>query len=184
MESKTSNMILRRAVLSDASSIAYVHQTSWRETYKELMPATVCNKMAEHFDEALWQKILAAPVACHDYWVVEKKDAAINAVVGFVSVCPSQLEKYSGYGEVAGIYLLSEHHGLGLGKSLLKKGFASLKDNGFRYIYLWVLKGNPAEDFYMKIGAKPDGEKVEEVFGHKLTFVYYVWDNIENMKFA
>jgi predicted acetyltransferase len=163
---------LREANSADARGIALVHYQSWIETYTGLMPDAILQKITLEGREKLWTMILADPKG--NVWVAERDT---GEVVGFLSVCPGRDEQYKDYGEIPGLYLLKKYHSQGIGASLLKKGIGLLKDQCFKGVYLWVLKDNSAELFYQKMGGKMDGEKVLEMDGHKLTEVFYIWEN-------
>jgi len=118
---------LRKANSADAKSIAFVHYHSWIETYAGLMPDGLLEKISLEGREKLWSMILAEPKRC--IWIAETSD---GEVVGFLSVCPGRDERYKDYGEIPGLYLLKKYHSKGIGASLLRKGIALLKEQGFK----------------------------------------------------
>jgi GNAT superfamily N-acetyltransferase len=136
------------------------------------MPEAVLLKITLKQREDLWSKILAGPQG--SIWIAEVEPGQI---VGFLSICPGREERYVNFGEIPGLYLLKKYHSQGIGKQLFKKGIALLNEQGFRGVYLWVLKDNPSEQFYQRLGGKRDVEKIIEIDGYKMTEVFYIWEN-------
>ncbi len=168
-------VLIRKAQLSDAKGIAFVHVQSWVETYTGLMPDELLAKSTIEGREKLWNQILAEPKEKVEYWVAENQN---NEIVGFVSTCPGRDPTYPGMGEVTGLYLLKKYHGQGLGANLLLKGFEVLKKNGFNSAYLWVLKDSPTESFYKKMNGKRTIEKTQSILGFPIVETFYVWENL------
>ncbi|MBO0708678.1 MAG: GNAT family N-acetyltransferase, partial [Candidatus Dormibacteraeota bacterium] len=66
-------------------------------------------------------------------------------------------------GELGAIYLLKEHWGTGVGRSLMRAAMTSLRQSGYREATLWVLEGNArARRFYESGGWRPDGARKAE----------------------
>ena len=75
------------------------------------------------------------------------------------------------------IYLLPEIWGRGQGSELLRYALGKLKENGFRNICLWVMKGNiRARKFYEKNGFQISGKEREiEIAECRVSEVEYIY---------
>ena len=62
--------------------------------------------------------------------------------------------------ELAAIYILQKYHKQGIGKALLQRFAASMKEQGYQSMVIWVAEKNPATGFYEALG----GEKVDRKF--------------------
>lgn len=142
---------IRKCTVNDASGRGIVHYQSWQETYTGLM-------LIEFLNETSPEK-MGERAALHTdnntfVAVVEKKVVGFGTCLQksreFVSVKPS--------GEIVGLYLLREYHGLGIGRSLLN----ALKDElTEKNIVLFVLKSNEhAIGFYKHMGFAFTGKSI------------------------
>ena len=110
----------------------------------------------------------------HQFMVVFLDDEA----VGFASYSVKSGSEPSVF-RLNKLYLQPEHHGKGLGKSLLKFIMEEVKPLGGEYLELNVNKENPTVDFYKKQGFSITAETVLEI-GHG----YLMDDYIMTLKIA
>lgn len=133
---------------------AYIHYKSWHETYTSLVDTEYmsgitlekCEKIAHKWQE----NILIA------------KDG--EKVIGFVGYGTYRGANLPEHGEVYGIYVLEEYHGLKVGYALMNAALNILSD--FKKIAVWVLKdNNKAIRFYERYGFRFDGTDTEIMLG-------------------
>lgn len=168
-------VILREATPADAMAIARVHVDSWRETYAGMVPADVLTGLSYERRDAVWREAMAKGpgfftlVLCHDQ----------NEVVGFGFAGPERTGDPRFTGEVNAIYVLSRYQRRGYGQALMGALASSLRDAGHRSLLLWVLKVNPACQFYERLGGHLISEKEVTIGGVQLRAVSYGWDDID-----
>lgn len=145
---------LRPAVPADAPGCAYVHHTSWVETYSALLPAS-------HWET----DTLAKRVETWQRWLDRGADATVaeidGRVIGFAIAGASRrvgdhhpvCEQ-----ELFSLYVLAAQHGNGAGQALLEAVLpADIPAQ------LWVAEENPrARAFYRRNGFTPDGARYRD----------------------
>lgn len=166
---------IRAAEIGDAPAIAHVHVNSWRTTYPGLMPAEILKNLSVERRENYWRNVLSQTNASEFVYVADVEGVG---VVGFASGGPerSQHEVYKG--ELYAIYLLQEHQSKGIGRGLFDAVVKHLAAQGHDSMMLWVLKDNPAMQFYAAMGGVQLGEKNERLNDEVLTEFSYGWDDI------
>ncbi|MBT5435938.1 MAG: GNAT family N-acetyltransferase, partial [Rhodospirillaceae bacterium] len=78
-------------------------------------------------------------------------------------------------GEIYTLYLLSDWHGQGLGRSMLDWLLQRLRARGLDRILLWVVEANPTRFFYEAMGAKVIARRREPFAGVLLDELAYGW---------
>lgn len=141
----------RPAGPDDARGCAYVHRTSWIETYSELLPAT-------HWDsDTLEQRTLSWQRSLDGGKAVTVAESG-GRIIGIALTNPAR--ELGGHHpvralELSCLYVISAHHGSGAGQALLD---AVLPDAS--PAQLWVAEHNPrARRFYARNGFTPDGAR-------------------------
>ena len=123
-----SDFLIRPANPNDVPGIAFVHYTSWIETYTGLI------------DDA-YLKTLS----------VERQLKRAGNELENVTVAEMD-------GEIATIYILKKAQGMGIGRALTEKALSMLSASGYMQCKLWALANNEhAAGFYKKMGFAPDG---------------------------
>ncbi|MEM7164692.1 MAG: GNAT family N-acetyltransferase [Planctomycetota bacterium] len=159
---------IRPATLADVDAIATVHVQAWHETYTGLIPQRILDGLSVPKRAEMWAQQLRAPTFGKNgesLWVC---DDAATGIVGFVNSGPNRFTEYALTGEIQAIYLLQSHHGRGLGKQLLWRGAASLKEAGHAGFVVRVLTTNPTAGFYAAQGGTILGEYDEVLAGEAL----------------
>lgn len=138
---------IRPARPEDAEGIAFVHATSWRETYGRFVDDPETNPwFAVEPRIGMWRSNLADDVLSTVVAVAEER------IVGFASVQPTPDPDAARPEELTMIYVLNAAHGTGAGQSLLDAVL------GERPASLWVAADNPrARAFYRRNGFVADG---------------------------
>jgi GNAT superfamily N-acetyltransferase len=162
---------LRPAVRGDELAVATVHIASWRDAYRELMPAEFlaaldpADRARRYTFEAPGRNAPATVLA------VDSEDS----IWGFATVGPSRDEDAPGVGELYALYVDPPRLGTGTGHLLLADARRRLAGLGHAEAILWVLIGNaPAQRFYERDGWRRDGaERVENPYEIVSTVVRY-----------
>ncbi|UQN07506.1 GNAT family N-acetyltransferase [Deinococcus sp. QL22] len=167
---------IRWAIPADASASAWVHVSSWQDTYAGLMPADflagMTNIAAQERRRTFWERHVGSPD--HVTLVAELG----GEVVAFVSGGPAR--EHPGYdAELHTLYALPHAKGLGLGRRLSAALAEELQARGFQSLFLWVLDVNPTRAFYLHLGGREAGEKIELIPGGELREIKVVWDDLD-----
>lgn len=143
---------VRAARPADAAAIADIHVSSWRVTYRNVLPAAYLEHMSRRRLAARWrrrtlsrstERVLVATAA--------------SQVTGFATFGPTISEP--GFaGEVSMLYVRPELEGMGIGTQLLERASAELAATPLYWLVIWVVEGNRrAIDFYRRRGLRLDG---------------------------
>ena len=151
-----------------------IHALGWRSAYPDAVPA---RWMAEHITDDRWVDLFRQyarsgthhglllfrgeePVACLTFGPA-RTDAGLQAG----SVCRFHSENYRGWGELISVYTHPEETGKGYGSLLVEEALRRLRREGFRHVYVFVLRENEgARRFYARHGFAWDGTTEEIPF--------------------
>lgn len=156
------DIIIRKAVFSDATAITGVQTDTWKVSYKNLVPEeilaqkTVSPERIAQFEKCINEERV---------WVAEKNDC----VVGFLT-----FRKYGETAEIEIFYILPEYQRRGIGRLLFKAAMAELRALGCRHLTVWTLKSAPSVRFYQKIGGQLSGRI--KVWKYDLKTVELIWN--------
>ncbi|MEX2535886.1 MAG: GNAT family N-acetyltransferase [Trueperaceae bacterium] len=152
-------MSIRVAVPEDASAIGRVHVDSWRTTYQGLLPDSMLDNLSVEQREASWRQQIGTQSSDAFRGCVFVADDSHGQLVGFASGGSGREQDLPFEAELYAIYLLHEHQGQGTRRALTNRVVDYLRRHGHDSMRVWVLKGNPAEAFYERLGGKPVGHK-------------------------
>lgn len=165
-------MIIRKAIETDAASIAKVHVDGWRTTYKGIVPNTYLNRLSYEEHEKNWLK----GIQTNGIYVAENER---GEVVGFATGGKERTGKYKAYdGELYAIYLLETAQGEGLGRKLFEAIVKDLQEKKFTSMLIWALADNPACHFYERLGGKKVDTAEIEIDGKQLQEVAFGWEKL------
>ncbi len=153
---------LRRASAADIPALAALQLRSWHATYDRLLEPSERARLTLEGRLDAWRRRFATDPS--SVWLIE----AGGLVRGFVSVQAAEDRDLEGrrVGEVASLHVAPELHSRGLGRRLLARGEAALRESGFPEAVLWVLADNePARAFYERLGWRLDGAHVRRPMG-------------------
>ena len=161
---------------ADAEALAYAHVTSWRETYRGLLPDAYLARMSETAHARRFGHQLLKPgpddvtLAGADRW----------GIVGYAQGGPSR-RRVPGEAEIATLYVLRAAQGRGLGGRLLRDAARALAGHGARSLVISVLRDNaPARRFYEHLGGEAEPARQEPGPGGGAYWeVAYRWPEIE-----
>lgn len=165
--------LLRPATPNDALSISRVHVSSWRTTYREIVPAAFLNELNAEQRLPLWQQVIDSG----SHLIVAER---ASQIVGFINGGPIREPLDSYDAELYAIYLLQDVQGKGIGTALLVELAKRLRDADFRNLMVWVLIANDSIRFYEKTGAVRISQKEIEIGGAMLPVAAYGWPTIES----
>jgi ribosomal protein S18 acetylase RimI-like enzyme len=159
----------------DAEDLARVHVTSWRETYRGLLPDAFLARMSEPGHARRFARLLQRPaprdvtLAAADRYGLVGYAAAGRARTG----APTEAE-------IATLYVLREAQGRGLGRRLTIETARALAANGATSLMISVLRDNVrARGFYEHLGGEPQAPRLEPGPGGALLLeVTYRWPDI------
>jgi GNAT superfamily N-acetyltransferase len=151
---------IRAAAAEDARAIAQLHVASWKGAYSDIIDlASVAGQLDINERERVWrERIPLIGDEGHRTWVAEIDDR----VAGFAFTRPTQDDDLNPLeiAELEALYLDPEIFGAGVGKSLLGRAVAGMRNQGFLQATLWVLEENSrAIHFYRREGWRPDGSR-------------------------
>ncbi|HLR66566.1 GNAT family N-acetyltransferase [Virgibacillus alimentarius] len=168
---------VRKAVYTDAETIATIHVNTWKSTYTDLLEERDLTNMTYENRKTLWETVLRLKkreqctfVICDD-----------EKIVGFISGGPERTKRFAYDGEIYTIYILDEYQKKGLGAKLLKAFAQEMKGMNYHSILVWVLKQNPSSRFYERYLAKSVGEEAITVGEGSYQETAYGWDSIDEL---
>lgn len=143
-----SDFLIRPANPNDVPGIAFVHYTSWVETYTGLIDDAYLKTLSVE------RQLKRAGNELENVTVAEMD----GEIVGFCRCGACRDEDASSCGEIATIYILKKAQGMGIGRVLTEKALSMLSASGYTQCKLWALANNEhAAGFYKKMGFAPDG---------------------------
>ncbi|GLV59415.1 putative N-acetyltransferase YuaI [Dictyobacter sp. S3.2.2.5] len=169
---------IRPATLQDVEGLARVHVDTWRTTYRGLIPADYLAGLTYEPRLRMWTQILNR-AAEHNFVFVAVGEA--GQVVGFISGGPERSNHAVYKGELYAIYILADQQGQGIGRELVRVLSRSLIQAGFSSMLVWVLDGNPAQHFYLRLGGQYIASKPEQIGGAELTELAYGWPDLHTL---
>ncbi len=143
--------VIRPATAEDALGCANVHHTSWVETYSGLLPESHWESDTIERRTGTWKRWLERGSAVS---VAEVAGQVVGIALGGPGRKIGDHEPVRDR-ELYSLYVLAEHHGTGIGQSLLE----AVMPPGTP-AQLWVADLNPrARRFYERNGFLPDGAR-------------------------
>ncbi|NOU18121.1 MAG: GNAT family N-acetyltransferase [Bacteroidales bacterium] len=142
-------MIIRKANLSDAKSIAKIHYESRELELSRTLGRILHESSLKEFER---------------YWklhFMNLKDETLvceeaNNIIGFITYINGWKDKGSEkilVGVISAIYISPVQLQKGYGMTLIKEAMSKMKDKGTEEVFVWVIdNNNPAIRFYEKVG--------------------------------
>ena len=162
---------------TDAEDLARVHVTSWRETYRGLLPDAFLARMSEPGFARRFARDLASPEGA-----VTLAVGGRHGLVGYAQGGRSR-RGVAGEAEIATLYLLRQAQGQGLGARLMAEMARALAARGATSLMISVLRDNiRARGFYEHLGGQPEAPRREPGPGGGLLYeVAYRWPDITGL---
>lgn len=170
-------ILIRTARRTDAVGIARVHERTWKEAYRGLLDGAYLENLTEKRLAPRWRSNLDRRSEDLDEGVFVATTG--QEVIGFVA-CGASREAFAPWeAEISMIYVLKEHRGAGVGRSLIKTAADHCIRRGMFSAGLWVLRDNgAARDFYEALKGEHAGRKVDSVAGQIVPLVGYHWQDV------
>jgi GNAT superfamily N-acetyltransferase len=168
-------MKIRQSTLADATPIAEILTTSWRNTYAAVLSFTYLAQNVPSERKQLWDERLSSPKENQRVIVAETQED----VVGFAWVFTKAHDSWGSY--LDNLHVGAKCHGKGVGRTLLGDAARWCESqNPGSGLYLSVSQDNLlAQRFYLELVAynaasgvwnAPDGSKVPTY--------WFVWDSL------
>jgi ribosomal protein S18 acetylase RimI-like enzyme len=134
---------VRTARARDAAEIANVHDLSWREAYRGIIPGSELEKMISRRGQRWWESAIkrGSNILVLDF---------DESVVGYTTYGRNRAKSIPYKGEIYELYLIPEFQGLGFGRRLFKGARADLARHNCDTAVVWSLEENDrAVAFYL-----------------------------------
>lgn len=159
---------------ADAEALAQVHVSSWRETYRGILPDAYLARMSEPAHARRWRWSLSYP-GVDD---VTLAAAGRDGLVGYAAGGPSRSGRAK-EGEIHTLYVLREAQGHGLGRRLVGDAARALAAHGAESLMISVLRDNHrARAFYEHLGGAAEPPREEPGPAGVVFEVAYRWADI------
>lgn len=169
---------IRRAEVKDACDIARVRITGWKQSYKDIVPGGLLEKLNVEADQKRVELAIADRNNKTLRFVVENE----GRIVGMGACGKGRDSLDEKRGEVYAIYLLDEAKRQGIGQNFMREMAEQLAANGYTSLQVNVLEQNtPARRFYEKLGGKLAKTGLFKFEGFELPDVTYVWGDIQKL---
>lgn len=169
---------IRAATVEDAPALAQVHVTSWRETYRGLVPDDYLASLSVAERTERWRGRLSGADPGAFTLVAEDNNGRI---VGFATGGPERGGDPVYTGELYAIYLLQAAQRAGLGRRLVQAVVERLLARGHTAMLVWTLAANPSRGFYERLGGQPIRSTTITIGGADLEDVAYGWLDITGL---
>ena len=152
----------RDAAAGDALAVATVQVASWREAYRDQLPAEYLAELSVPDRDRFWAQVVTEPPPRTGI-VLALRD---ETVVGFAAYGPATDTDDPALGQLFAIYLDPACWDTGIGRQLHAIVLDRLRAHGFTGAVLWMLDGNVrAARFYRLAGWDDPGRTMMERFG-------------------
>lgn len=150
----------------NAAFASQVFLLSWQKGYKGIVPPQYLDDLT--IDR--WRVRLTEP--WQNSFVLSDND---KGYVAAISVAGARDKAMKGWGEVVALYVRPDSFRRGYGKVLFSYAINYLHRNGYKQIYLWVLKENHrGRAFYESMGFSHNGDEQKiNIGGSILTELRY-----------
>lgn len=156
-------VIYRKALVEDAKSIVQINLEGWRTTYKNLVSSKTIEARFLTYEKRV-NKTKEQITMNNTYYIAE-----VNAeVIGFIQYSLTNNDKYKEHGEIKALFIKDEYHKKGIGRKLFSYAINELCELGLHIALIDCLIGNPANDFYLKMGTEIDSIKEENFMNEVL----------------
>lgn len=163
--------------VDDASAIALLHVTSWREAYDGMIPSGILENVDMADRTARWKSYLDVD-GSPTYLARADSEAA-----GFIRAGPVKEPLAEGAdGHIFALYILKRFHRRGIGRRLIGLAARDWLNQGGKALSVGVLTANqPARAFYEALGARFVRPDVYPWHGHNLPETIYIFENLEEL---
>jgi ribosomal protein S18 acetylase RimI-like enzyme len=170
--------MVRPATLEDAAGIARVHVSSWRTTYRGLLPGDFLASLSDEHYADRWRRVIGE--GSSRVFVVD----AADEIVGFASGGRERAGESGFVGELYAIYVVDSAQRQGHGRELVRAVAGALKEMKLPDMIVWVLRDNAAGRlFYERLGGVYVREQPITIGSATLEEVSYGWRRLEDLRY-
>jgi ribosomal protein S18 acetylase RimI-like enzyme len=169
---------IRRARPADAPGIGAVHVAAWRSAYPGVLPDDYLANMSAARQAGHYDRAIRVGIGVHVAAPSGTGEAGAPPIVGFTTARRARNNPLA-EGEVETLYVLDDFRDFGVGRRLLRASAQHLAAQGCRSVFAWVLRDNPANFFYQRLGGKRIAHSTTRVAGQDVPQTAYAWDPIE-----
>jgi GNAT superfamily N-acetyltransferase len=162
---------IRTATIDDAAGIAKVGVDTWRTAYRGLVDDDYLNNLCYERSENKWKTGLTEENRFT--FVAADNDGQI---VGFAHAGPERDGDPTYKGELYALYVLSEHQGKGISKTLFDRVTERFKAKDIHGMIIWTLSDNKSRGFYEHLNGRFLRNKTLIIGGRELEAAGYGWD--------
>ncbi len=166
-------MIIRPAHFGDEKRLARVYVDTWKATYRGLLIQSFLDGLNYRDVTIQWIRTLENAKTLVHLAQNEREE-----FVGFVTSGKETSGTMGFDAEVYTLYVLPEFQNQGIGNRLLRAAVDALAASQYHSLVIWVLKGNPAEDFYRKMGGIRVASKTTPLGGASYAEIAFGWPAI------
>ena len=152
---------IRGARTGDAQAIADVHDASWLDAYRGIIPGRELDKMVARRGPAWWLKAIrnGSRLSVLDF---------DDCIGGYTSYGRNRVPALPYRGEIFELYLAPQYQGMGFGRRLFQAARKDLAEHGYDTCLVWALSDNDrATSFYLRLGGRIV-RRAEERFGQDM----------------
>lgn len=170
--------MIRAATLLDAPAIARVHVSSWRSTYRGLLPDEYLESLSELGYSERWKRVITD--GSTRIFVADED----GEVIGFASGGRERAGEAGYEGELYAIYVIEPAQRRGLGRELVRAVVGGLRELGLADMIIWVLRDNQgARSFYERLGGVFVRSQPITIGPATLEEVSYGWRRLEDVRY-
>ena len=169
-------IVIRNARSRDVPSIARIHIDMWRVAYAELLPPDFLRNLSYSRSRLQWEALIERHSG-----VLLVAESNEDGVVAFAAGGAERTKAFDVDGELMALYVLSSHHGNGIGRALVRRMAQELEANGRSGMVVWVLSDNPARSFYAHLGGEPAGKQRLEIGKQSIPEEAYVFRDLRKL---
>lgn len=165
-------VIIRKANKHDIPAIAFIHVNSWQTTYKGIIADGYLKSLSVENRARRWQNSFDNS---NIPYVAEVK----NNVIGFIDGGLSREADMPFDAEIYSLYILHKWQNMKIGKKLFSTLVNDHIRNNMHSMMVWVLRDNPAVEFYKKMGGNKYTEKEIAIGEQTLIEEAYSWNKLQ-----
>lgn len=171
MLGSSADIVVRKAVPSDATRLAEVFAESWRGAYRGIIPDIHLEDMIRRRGKAWW----AGAIRAGDGLIVIDVGRKLVGYATF-GLARSRTRRANAQGEIYELYLHPHFQGQGLGEHVFESCRHRLDMRGLDGLIVWALEDNSqATDFYWRRGGRPVAEAREKFGTAERNKIAFVW---------
>lgn len=174
-------VIIRDVRISDAEKIARVNVDTWRIAYAGLIDEKTLQNLSYSENANRWRNTIESLDDRTVIFVAEVGDDLVGFVLAGQEQRDPSLNSIRYKGELRAIYVSERFQRTGIGTRLVLKVINYLIENNVNSMCVWILKGNPYSDFYVKLGAELIDFKPHFIDQNEYNLVSYGWKDIKSL---